>query len=229
MLQDLRYSARGFSRAPLFVCVVAGTIGLGLGIVSSVFTLFNVYFPIGFAAEGEGSVLIRSRADAGSTRAAVDAAVTSAGADVGRQLFLMREVLAFQVWPLQALGWIASLLGGIALALALTGTYGVVSYLVSRRTREFGIRMALGATARVIVTSVLRQSLRLAVVGVTAGVVLALGLSRLMAATLDMIPAFDPYANIAGALVVFAATAAAAYIPSRNAARVDPATALRHD
>lgn len=189
----------------------------------------SVYFPIGFAAEGGASVLIRSRADAGSIRAAFDAAVTSAGGDVGRQLFLMREVLAFQVWPLQALGWIASLLGVIALVLALTGTYGVVSYLVSRRTREFGIRMALGATAGVIVTSVLRQSLRLAVVGVAAGAVLAIGLSRLMAASLDMIPAFDPYAYIAGALVVFVATAAAAYIPSRNAARADPATALRHD
>ena len=81
-----------------------------------------------------------------------------------------------QMYPLRAASWIGALLGAIALALSISGLYGVLSYMLSQRTREIGIRMALGATAGAVVSLVMRQSVRLAGVGAAIG--LALPLSR---------------------------------------------------
>jgi ABC-type antimicrobial peptide transport system permease subunit len=98
---------------------------------------------------------------------------------------------------------------------------------VALREKEIGIRLALGATRRIIVGLVVRQSIRLAVTGVVAGAALALGVSRFIASRLTMMPAFDAVALVAGALVVLVAAIAAAYVPSRRAANVDPIESLR--
>lgn len=123
-----------------------------------------------------------------------------------------------------------SLLGaasGIALLLGLVGIYGVVSYVVSQRTREIGVRMALGATAPAVRGMVVRQGLAVAGVGVVVGLVAAAGLSRVMTALLFGVSATDPvtYAGVGVALVVVAALAS--WLPARRAAGVDPSTALR--
>jgi len=119
------------------------------------------------------------------------------------------------------------LAGGVALILGLVGVYGVISYAVSQRSRELGMRMALGAEAGRVMFMVVRQGAVLAGVGVTVGLGLAFGLTRLMSAVLVGVSPADPatFAFVAGGLLLVAVLAS--YLPARRAARVDPVVALR--
>jgi predicted permease len=137
------------------------------------------------------------------------------------------ESVAVQLYPFRAAHWVASALGAIALLLTITGIYGVLAFVVALREKEIGIRLALGATRRAIVGLVVRQSIRLAAIGVVAGALLALGAARFISSHLTMIPAFDAVAFVAGMAIVLAAALAAAYVPSRKAADVDPVESLR--
>jgi len=124
---------------------------------------------------------------------------------------------------------ISGSLGTVGLVLAAIGIYGMAMYMVARRTREIGIRIALGAQRRAIVTMVLRQALWLAVIGSTIGLALAAAASHALSGFLFGVAPLDPPAFI-GATVLFAiATLAACYVPVRRATSVDPAVALRHD
>jgi predicted permease len=125
--------------------------------------------------------------------------------------------------------WSSSAIGLLALVLTLSGVYGVLSYVISQRTKEIGIRMAMGASPRAVTNLVLNQSMRLAVIGAITGSVLATGVSKILASVLVMTNTFDIAAYGGGVILVLAACAAAAYIPSRRAARIDPLTALRYD
>jgi ABC-type antimicrobial peptide transport system permease subunit len=141
----------------------------------------------------------------------------------------MDQALAMQIYPFRASSWVASALGGLALALSLSGIYGVMSYLVSQRTKEIGIRMALGASMSAVVRIVLSQSMRLAVMGIVIGAALGLGVSRLFASELQNVDTFDAVAYLGSIGVALIAALAAACVPSLRAARVDPMTALRCD
>ena len=141
----------------------------------------------------------------------------------------MEEVAFTSLFAFHAASLVAWLLGGLALILTLSGIYGVLSYLVSQRTKEIGIRMALGASASAVLRSVLAQSFKLTALGTAIGVLAALGLSRYMAARMEMINTFDWTAYLGGVTVILLAALVAGYIPSRRAARVDPAVTLRAD
>ena len=124
------------------------------------------------------------------------------------------------------------LLGGFALAtllLASAGVYGVMSFTTSQRTREFGVRLALGAESRDIVRLVLGEGLKLAGLGVIVGILVALPLTRLLRAFLFGVTAVDPvtFLSVSVALVLIAA--AACYLPASRALKVDPAETLRFD
>lgn len=121
------------------------------------------------------------------------------------------------------------MLGGLALLLTISGIYGVISYLVAQRIREFGLRIALGAAPRAVVGLVLRQSLRIAITGIACGSLLALGCSRLLASRLVVIDSFDRMAFAGGIAIVLASCVAAALAPSWRASRIDPMNTLRHD
>src|SRR5437899_2271554 len=123
----------------------------------------------------------------------------------------------------------AAPIGAVALTLTVIGIYGVLSYLVAQRSKEIGIRMALGASVVSVVGKVLRQCLRYAVVGIAAGSVLALGVSKLCASVLVIVDTFDPAGYAFGVMVVLAACVAAAWAPSRRAAQVNPAEMLREE
>jgi len=125
--------------------------------------------------------------------------------------------------------WLSSAIGILALLLTLSGIYGVLSYMISQRTKEIGIRMALGATSGSVTGLVLMQSMKLAAVGALAGCVLAMGMSKLLSSVLVMVDTFDGSAYLGGVTLVLATCAAAAYFPSRRASRIDPLTTLRHD
>ena len=114
-----------------------------------------------------------------------------------------------------------------ALLLAALGIYGVISYIVSEQTRDIGIRLALGASRRAILTMVLRQGLWLAMAGAAVGLVGALIVSHLMAGLLFGVRPVDPLTFVGGTVLLTAVALAACYIPARRAMRVDPLVALR--
>jgi predicted permease len=116
---------------------------------------------------------------------------------------------------------------GVALLLGLVGIYGVISYIVSQRTREIGVRMALGATAPTVRGMVVKQGLWLAGLGVGIGLLAAVALSRVMSSLLFGVSAIDPLTYAAVALTLVGVATLASWIPARRAAGVDPATALR--
>ncbi len=117
----------------------------------------------------------------------------------------------------------------IALALAAIGLYGVIAYLVSQRTRELGVRMALGARHRDVMTLVLRHGLTLTAAGLGIGIAAALLLGRVMSQFLYDVRATDPLTIVAVSTLLAAVGVVAVIIPARRAARVDPIIALRYD
>ncbi len=117
----------------------------------------------------------------------------------------------------------------VALILGLVGVYGVISYAVSQRSRELGMRMALGAQPGQVQRMVLRQGFALAGVGVALGLGLAFGLTRLMSTLLFGVSAVDPITFGAVAIGLLTVALLASYLPARRAAKVDPMTALRLD
>ncbi|HKY03324.1 MAG TPA: ABC transporter permease [Blastocatellia bacterium] len=122
-----------------------------------------------------------------------------------------------------------SLFAGVALVLAGVGLYGVMAYSVSQRTHEIGIRMALGAQKSHVFNLVVRQAVSVALVGVSAGLVAALLLTRLMSSLLFGVSATDPVVYGAISLLLVAVVLLASYIPARRAMKVDPMTALRYE
>jgi len=119
------------------------------------------------------------------------------------------------------------LFAGIALALSLIGTYGVVSYGVTQQTREIGLHMALGAEPRKIVGDVLRRGLKLSIAGVAIGSLFAMGLARFLRGMLFQVEPLDLTVFVSVSLVLMSVAAAACYLPALRAARLDPSTALR--
>jgi predicted permease len=122
---------------------------------------------------------------------------------------------------------VLAIAGGMAMVLGVIGIYGVIAYAVSQRTREIGIRLALGALPREVRNMFVRYGLGLCAVGIGVGVGAAIALTRLMKAVLFGVAPFDMVTFAAVPLVLLAATAAACYIPARRASTVDPVEAIR--
>jgi predicted lysophospholipase L1 biosynthesis ABC-type transport system permease subunit len=119
------------------------------------------------------------------------------------------------------------LFAGVALLLAAVGVYGVMSYGVVQRSREIGIRMALGARQEDVLRLVVGDGLRLAILGIGIGIPLALGLLRLLRGMLFGVGAFDPVAYLALTAVLGSVALLASWLPARRAAQVDPTVAMR--
>ncbi len=119
--------------------------------------------------------------------------------------------------------------GGLALVLAAVGMYGVMSYLVTQRTHEIGLRIALGARRGDVLGMVISRGIKITIAGLAAGVAASLGLTRLIAGFLFGIQTSDPKAYCIVALILLTVALVACYIPARRAAQVDPMIALRHD
>jgi hypothetical protein len=139
----------------------------------------------------------------------------------------VRGFLDRQLAQARALAALAALGGGLALALALIGIFGVTTFVVSQRMREVGIRVAIGATARDVVRLLLRDALRPVVFGLALGLLGALAGGRIIAGALHGVSPRDPVAVAAAVAVLLIAAALAVLIPARRAARVDPVAILR--
>jgi ABC-type antimicrobial peptide transport system permease subunit len=121
------------------------------------------------------------------------------------------------------------LLAMVALILTMVGLYGVMSCAVSENTRQIGIRMALGAQRRDVLTVVLGQGMRLTIVGVVIGIAAALAVTRLMSSLLFGVGSTDPWTFAGVAVLLLCVAAAACYLPARRAMNVDPMIALRQE
>jgi putative ABC transport system permease protein len=157
------------------------------------------------------------------------------GVDSGQPIYNVRTMQEIVARSMTSERLIMTLLGafaGLALLLATIGIYGVISYSMSRRAREIGIRMALGAEKKDVLRAVIKQGLRLAVTGVALGVMVAMILTRVLASFSHLlygVRAEDPLTFLAVALVLIGAAVLASYIPARRAAKVDPIVALRYE
>jgi putative ABC transport system permease protein len=133
------------------------------------------------------------------------------------------------LWVFRSAARILTAFGLAALLLALVGIYGVNAYVVARRTREIGIRMALGATAGNIVRLVLRDAVVVSLAGIGIGLLLAVALGQGLSSMLFEVSATDPLALTLAPVLLAASTLIACYVPARRATRASPVEALRHD
>jgi ABC-type antimicrobial peptide transport system permease subunit len=124
---------------------------------------------------------------------------------------------------------VATVMGAIGLLLAVIGIYGIVSFSAAQRTREIGIRMALGGSARDVIRLILQQGVGMVMVGLGVGVLAALGITRVMTGLLVGVSPSDPLTYATVALLLAAVALLACWIPARRATRVDPGVALRYE
>ena len=139
----------------------------------------------------------------------------------------MEQALAESMRTRALYSWMLAVFAGLALILALGGTYGVTSYLVTQRTREIGIRMAMGAGSTDIVRSILRGSLTAILVGLALGLAAVVGLARQLGDMLFGVPPHDPVIHLTAASALVLAAVLANWLPARRAARTDPMVSLK--
>ncbi len=189
-----------------------------------------VYFPGTARTEGN-RIFAAVRGDPETARRQLDADLAAIDPNTVDEIhrFQVRNFVAEEAYSFQLAYWGTAAIGLLTLLLTGTGIYGVVAFAVSQRTKEIGIRMALGATHTAVSSLILKQSMRLAFLGTLVGAALALGMSKALASIIVMVNTFDGLTYIGGALLVLAACAAAGYLPARRATRIDPISTLRYD
>jgi putative ABC transport system permease protein len=188
-----------------------------------------LYVPVTPGNDSAEYLLVRTKGDPAPVMAAVRS--QAAGLDPDLRVFIERisENLDLQMTPFRALAIVAVVLGVMALLLASVGLYGVMSFVITRRTREIGIRVALGAQPRDVVRLMLNHGLRLIVVGIVIGLAGGALISRLLSAVLVDLSPLDPIAF--GSVSAFLAVVGllSCWLPARRATKVDPLVALRYE
>ena len=188
-----------------------------------------VYVPFAQRYNNSMSLFVRS-----TTAASMTLPIRRMLADLDPALPILNsqplsELVAVGLFPQRVALWVASSLGSVALLLALIGIYGVTAYGVAQRTREIGIRIALGSSSGNVLGMILGQGIRLGAIGVALGVAGAMVATRLIEAMLFGVSGSDPIALGAAGAVLLATALFASWIPARRAARVDPMVALRQE
>jgi predicted permease len=189
-----------------------------------------VYLPTGPSGARAGAMLVRGRET--SAQQLEGLRRTLERVHVNRTAFEvlpLAEIKDILLYPLRVASWIGSLLGVVAVALCVSGLYGLLMYVLGQRTREIGIRMALGATAAGVVRLMMRQSARVIGIGAALGLLFAFSALKLLSAAvrLDNVSVLDGWAFAIAVVLIAAAAAFATFFPARRAASVDPSLALR--
>lgn len=190
----------------------------------------GVYHPYAQEPDAHLSVVVRSAVPPASLVPAVRALVRRIDPEIPVYgVVTMEERLAESMWMRKLYSTLIGIFAAIALLMAVGGIYGVFSYAVSQRTRELGIRMALGAQRRAVLWLVLRQGLALAGIGIGCGIVGALATAPLMRNLIYGVSPMDPVTFAGIALLLAFVALFACWLPSRRAMNMDPMTALRQD
>jgi putative ABC transport system permease protein len=188
------------------------------------------YFPFAQVPQGGMTVLIKGASDPNQLIGSVRAAIREIDPDQPiHSVRTMDEIRAESVQNERLNLTLLSLFAGIALVLAIVGIYGVMSYSVTQRTHEIGIRMAIGARPRDVFTMILGHGMKLALIGVVIGLVGAFALTRLMASMLFGVAPTDATTYAAISVLLVAVTLVACYLPGRRATKVEPTISLRYE
>lgn len=193
----------------------------------------GVFLPTSLETE-KTSVIARVNGDSGLARQVLNEHLSRVDPNMG-MIVTMKTVAGIETLFLQIAFWVSLVLGGLALLLTVSGLFSVLSYLVEQRTKEIGLRMALGATSQRVTRLMLTQTARPVMYGLLAGTVLAAALATAVLASpagaliTAIVHVTDPVAYIGSLIVIIAACLLAAWIPASRAARVDPMTTLRQD
>jgi len=190
----------------------------------------EIYLPVAQQPRAIQGLVIRAAGDPTKLTAvvrreirAVDQGVPITGVQT------MEGILDREVFPRRAQSLLLLMFAGLALLLALLGIYGVLAYGVTQRTREIGVRIALGARPSRVLLAITGQGLALGIAGIVCGLAAALAIARILAKLLFGITATDPQTFALVAILLLAATSLASYIPARRAMRIDPICALREE
>jgi predicted permease len=190
----------------------------------------GVYLPLPRIPVSTLSIAVKTAGDPAALIPTVRAIVREMDAELPiYNARTMSERMALSLTLRAAYSWMLGVFAGIALLLALGGSYGVTSYLVSQRTRELGIRVALGAQRADISRTVLKGSLGVVAAGVLLGIAGAVGAGRFLSSLLFGVPPYDALILAIAAAALFSAGVVANWLPARRAARVDPMVSLRAD
>jgi putative ABC transport system permease protein len=187
-----------------------------------------VYLPAARGSQRGISVLVRTRTDVDAFAAAVRAETSRMDAGLVVNVQPLSNNLALLQTLSQITASVAGTLSLLALGLAAIGIYGVVAYTVTRRRREVGIRMALGATARDVRWLILGQTMRPVAAGMAIGLAVAAAAARVLRAVLFGVSPFDPVAYLGAPLMMMAVAALATWLPTRQALQTDPVSLITH-
>lgn len=190
----------------------------------------EMFLPLGQDTFRAGFVIVRTNASAEAMVPSLRAAVLAI--DKNMAIFnvkTLEKVVSDSIAQPRFNMVLLAIFAGLALVLAAVGIYGVMSYSVTQRTQELGVRMALGAQRRDIFSLVLKQGIILALVGVGIGIAGAIGLSKVLGSVLYGISATDPVTFISVAVIMIAVALLACFFPARKATKVDPLTAMRYE
>jgi putative ABC transport system permease protein len=208
------------------VGVVADTKLYGLENLSRL----EVYVPFRQDPSGEMDLILKSRMDPGALAAAVRSAVHSVDKDQSiASIVTMKQLLSHSLATRRMTLVLLGLFSALALILGAIGIYGVVSYSVAQRTREIGVRMALGAPRGGVFRMVIGQGMKLAATGIVIGILAALGMARLMSSLLYQVSTADFETFTAVVVLLLLVAFAASSIPAWRATSVQPIVALRYE
>jgi hypothetical protein len=234
--RQVQWARRGDTKSELRTSEVVGVVG---SMKRSLFDLKpppHVYVPYGGPASPAMALHVRGKAEGPEADAALLASVGEAIRSVDTSLpvvslktLVEHRDTGFEVWFIRLAAQVFAVFGIVALLVAMVGVYGVRAIMVGRRTREFGIRVAVGATPGDVMRLVMTEGGRLVVVGLGVGLLLSAGVSRMLAGWTYGLRTFEPGVFITTSLLLVAAMLAACYLPARRATAVQPATALQNE
>ncbi len=190
----------------------------------------SVYLPVWQNSSASMVIAMHGAGDARALTATARDTLREMDPDLApSQMRSMEERIQRSLWTRRTYSWLFAVFAGIALLMAIAGTYGVISYAVTQRTREIGIRIALGAEPGQVLSAILREGMMLAAIGLALGLVGAFATTRLLQPLLAGVTPHDPLAYAAVSIGLAVAALAANLIPARRAASVDPVHALRFE
>jgi putative ABC transport system permease protein len=189
----------------------------------------GIWTPISQNYSPSFQALVRANAEEASTVSALRREVASLEPNLPIKIITLREHVGTQLWFAKILAGLLASLGGLGLLLAAIGLYGVMSYAVAQRTREIGIRIAMGAQSSDVLKMIIRHGVRLTITGMAIGLVAALAMMRVLGSLLYDVTATDPVTFAGVTVFLMSVALLACYLPARKATKIDPIASLRHE